>query len=161
VLIQAGQSAAGIALGARYAEIVFTALSTLDDAREFTGTIRRQAAAHRRKPGLPLIFSSFHATFSATEAEAHRLVRERHEAIDYENGRALVADMLGGSVSRYIRRAAPHSGELACRKNRSTTGPVPRSRFRWIGPRSGSSRGTSGTRSPIETIRFQIALLSG
>jgi FMN-dependent oxidoreductase (nitrilotriacetate monooxygenase family) len=94
VLIQAGQSAAGIALGARYAEVVFTALPTLADAHAFTDKIRGQSA----RPGLPLIFSSFHATYGATEAEAKRLVRERLEAIDYEKGRALVADMLGGGV---------------------------------------------------------------
>jgi len=38
------------------------------------------------------------ATFGATEAEARRLVRERQEAIDFERGRAQVADMLGGDV---------------------------------------------------------------
>ncbi|MFF5079191.1 NtaA/DmoA family FMN-dependent monooxygenase [Actinoplanes sp. NPDC000266] len=94
VLIQAGQSAAGIALGAKYAEVVFTALPALDDALTFTRTIRSQST----RPGLPLIFSSFHATYGATEAEAQRLVRERLEAIDYERGRVLVADMLGGGV---------------------------------------------------------------
>ncbi|GAA2879503.1 nitrilotriacetate monooxygenase component A [Actinoplanes cyaneus] len=98
VLIQAGQSAAGIALGVRFAEIVFTALPTLADAEEFTGRIRAQAAAHGRTRGLPLIFSSFHATFGSTEAEARRLVRERLEAIDYEKGRELVAGMLGGGI---------------------------------------------------------------
>ncbi|XVV10781.1 LLM class flavin-dependent oxidoreductase [Actinoplanes sp. CA-131856] len=86
--------AAGIALGAKYAEVVFTALPTLDDALTFTRTIRSQST----RPGLPLIFSSFHATYGATEAEAQRLVRERLEAIDYDRGRALVADMLGGAV---------------------------------------------------------------
>nr|BFE59767.1 LLM class flavin-dependent oxidoreductase [Dactylosporangium thailandense] len=98
VLIQAGQSAAGIELGAKYAEVVFTALSTMEAAREYTGRIRGRAALLRRRPGLPLIFSSFHATFGATEAEARRLVRERHEAIDFEAGRSLVAEMLGGGV---------------------------------------------------------------
>ncbi|MET7402503.1 NtaA/DmoA family FMN-dependent monooxygenase [Dactylosporangium sp. NPDC005572] len=98
VLIQAGQSTAGIELGARYAEVVFTALPTLDAAREFTARIRARAAAHGRPEGLPFIFSSFHATFGATEEEARRRVRERHEAIDFEAGRALVADMLGGGV---------------------------------------------------------------
>lgn len=98
VLIQAGQSAAGIALGAKYAEIVFTALPTLADARAFTSTIRGQAAVLGRRPGLPLIFSSFHATFGATEAEARRLVRDRLDAIDYDKGRFWLADMLGGGV---------------------------------------------------------------
>jgi FMN-dependent oxidoreductase (nitrilotriacetate monooxygenase family) len=98
VQIQAGQSAAGIELGARYAEVVFTALSTLPIAREFTDRIRARAAAYSRPAGLPLIFSSLHVTFGSTEAEARRRVRDRHDAIDFDAGRALVADMLGGGV---------------------------------------------------------------
>ncbi|WP_245606542.1 NtaA/DmoA family FMN-dependent monooxygenase [Streptomyces himastatinicus] len=98
VQIQAGQSEAGIALGARYAEIVFTSLPTVDIALDFTRKIRRQAAQFGRPGGLPLIFSSFHATYGATEEEAQRLVRERRESIDFERGRAQVADMLGGGV---------------------------------------------------------------
>ncbi|MFJ3671415.1 NtaA/DmoA family FMN-dependent monooxygenase [Streptomyces sp. NPDC090106] len=98
VQIQAGQSEQGIALGARYAEIVFTSLPTLDHALRFTRKIRSQAELLGRAPGLPLIFSSLHATFGADEAEARRLLRERREAIDFERGRAQVADMLGGGV---------------------------------------------------------------
>ncbi|MGW6919781.1 NtaA/DmoA family FMN-dependent monooxygenase [Streptomyces sp. NPDC054950] len=98
VQIQAGQSAAGTTLGARFAEIVFTSLPTLDHALDFTRKIRGQAERFGRAEGLPLIFSSFHATFGATEEEARRLVRERREAIDFERGRDQVADMLGGGV---------------------------------------------------------------
>lgn len=98
VQIQAGQSEAGIALGARYAEIVFTSLPTARIAEDYTRTVRARAAALGRPAGLPLIFSSFHATYGATEAEARRLVREKQEAIDVERGRALVADMLGGGI---------------------------------------------------------------
>ena len=98
VQIQAGQSEAGTALGARYAEIVFTSLPTLDIAIEFTRNIRGQARRLGRPDGLPLIFSSFHATFGATEQEARRIVRDRRESIDFERGRAQVADMLGGGV---------------------------------------------------------------
>ncbi|SOD72220.1 FMN-dependent oxidoreductase (nitrilotriacetate monooxygenase family) [Jatrophihabitans sp. GAS493] len=98
VQIQAGQSEAGRALGARYAEIVFTSLPTIDVARDFTTRIRAEAAAHRRAPGLPLIFSSFHATFGATEAEAQRIAREKQDSIDFERGRLQVSDMLGGGV---------------------------------------------------------------
>ncbi|MFJ9351138.1 NtaA/DmoA family FMN-dependent monooxygenase [Streptomyces sp. NPDC101237] len=98
VQIQAGQSEAGTALGARYAEIVFTSLPTLDHARAFTRKIRDQARRLGRPDGLPLIFSSFHATFGATEEEARRLVREKRESIDFEPGRAQVADMLGGGL---------------------------------------------------------------
>ncbi len=96
VQIQAGQSEAGTALGARYAEIVFTSLPTLDIALEFTRKIRGQAERLGRPGGLPLIFSSFHATYGATEEEARRIVRDKRDAIDFERGRAQVADMLGG-----------------------------------------------------------------
>lgn len=98
VQIQAGQSAAGTALGARYAEIVFTSLPTLGIAVDFTRKIRSQAERWGRPGGLPLIFSSLHATYGATEEEARRLVRERRESVDFERGRAQVADMLGGGV---------------------------------------------------------------
>ncbi|MFC4034426.1 NtaA/DmoA family FMN-dependent monooxygenase [Streptomyces polygonati] len=98
VQFQAGQSDAGRTLGARYAEVVFTSLPTLDTALDFTRKIRGQAEEFGRPGGLPLIFSSFHATYGATEEEARRLVRERRAAIDFERGRAQVADMLGGDV---------------------------------------------------------------
>jgi FMN-dependent oxidoreductase (nitrilotriacetate monooxygenase family) len=98
VQIQAGQSEAGVALGGRYAEIVFTSLPTMDIAREYTTKIRRLAAGYGRRPGLPWIFSSLHATFGATEEEARRKLSEREESIDVERGRAQVEDMLGGGV---------------------------------------------------------------
>ncbi|MFL1905649.1 NtaA/DmoA family FMN-dependent monooxygenase [Streptomyces tauricus] len=98
VQMQAGQSEAGQALGARYAEIVFTSLPTLDIAVDFTRKIRSRAERFGRAAGLPLIFSSLHATYGSTEEEARRLVREKRESIDFERGRTQVADMLGGGV---------------------------------------------------------------
>ncbi|MFF2084673.1 NtaA/DmoA family FMN-dependent monooxygenase [Nocardia sp. NPDC058176] len=98
VQFQAGQSAGGIELGARFAEVVFTSLPTLEDAVTYAKKIRTRAAELGRPDGLPLIFSSFHATYGATEAEALRLVREAAEATDFDAGRAQLADMLGGNV---------------------------------------------------------------
>ncbi|MBH0781179.1 NtaA/DmoA family FMN-dependent monooxygenase [Nocardia bovistercoris] len=98
VQFQAGQSAAGIELGARFAEVVFTSLATLEDAHAYTARVRERAARLGRPEGLPLIMSSLHATFGATEAEALESVRARAEAIDLDAGRAGLADMLGGGV---------------------------------------------------------------
>lgn len=98
VQFQAGQSAGGIELGARYAEVVFTSLATFEDARVYTEKIRARAGELGRAPGLPYIFSSLHATYGATEAEAARLVREEEESFDFEAGRRLLEDMLGGGV---------------------------------------------------------------
>lgn len=97
VQFQAGQSEAGVALGARYAEVVFTSLPTLADARAFAASIRGQVRGLGRAEGLPLIMSSFHATYGSTEEEVRRLVREREESLDLEKGRAVLEDMLGGT----------------------------------------------------------------
>ncbi|MFJ1461729.1 NtaA/DmoA family FMN-dependent monooxygenase [Nocardia sp. N2S4-5] len=96
VQFQAGQSEAGIELGARFAEVVFTSLPTLEDAVTYAKRIRARATELGRADGLPLIMSSLHATYGATEAEVRRAVREQREATDFEAGRARLADMLGG-----------------------------------------------------------------
>ncbi|OAK56451.1 NtaA/DmoA family FMN-dependent monooxygenase [Rhodococcoides kyotonense] len=98
VQFQAGQSAGGIELGARFAEVVFTSLATLEDAVTYTKTIRSRAAELGRGDKLPLIFSSFHATYGASEAEVRQLVKEREESTDFDAGRVRLADMLGGEV---------------------------------------------------------------
>ncbi|WP_438472345.1 NtaA/DmoA family FMN-dependent monooxygenase [Rhodococcus erythropolis] len=98
VQFQAGQSAGGIELGARFAEVVFTSLATFEDAVTYAKTIRARAAELGRGDELPLIFSSFHATYGATEAEVERLVREAEESTDFDAGRTRLADMFGGGV---------------------------------------------------------------
>ncbi|MFB7716679.1 NtaA/DmoA family FMN-dependent monooxygenase [Nocardia sp. NPDC056100] len=98
VQFQAGQSEAGVELGARFAEVVFTSLPTLEDAVTYTKKIRSRATELGRADGLPLIMSSFHATYGASEDEVRRLVRERDEATDFDSGRLALADMLGGGV---------------------------------------------------------------
>ncbi|MBX9147670.1 NtaA/DmoA family FMN-dependent monooxygenase [Rhodococcus qingshengii] len=98
VQFQAGQSAGGIELGARFAEVVFTSLATFEEAVTYTKTIRARAAELGRGDELPLIFSSFHATYGATEAEVERLVREAEESTDFDAGRTRLADMFGGDV---------------------------------------------------------------
>lgn len=98
VQFQAGQSEAGVELGARFAEVVFTSLPTLADAITYAKKIRTRATELGRADGLPLIMSSFHATYGASEAEVRRLVRERAEATDFDAGRIALADMLGGGI---------------------------------------------------------------
>ncbi|OZF50829.1 LLM class flavin-dependent oxidoreductase [Rhodococcus sp. 14-2470-1b] len=98
VQFQAGQSAGGIELGARFAEVVFTSLSTLEDAITYTKTIRARAAELGRGDELPLIFSSFHATYGATEAEARQRVQDSIDTLDFVAGRARLEDMLGGGI---------------------------------------------------------------
>lgn len=98
VQFQAGQSAAGVTLGARYAEVVYTSQPTLDEARAFVTELHRQAAGFGRAGRLPFVMNSFHSVIGESPADVARRLRDRHERIDYEQGRLKLADMLGGDL---------------------------------------------------------------
>jgi FMN-dependent oxidoreductase (nitrilotriacetate monooxygenase family) len=70
VLVQAGQSVAGIALAARHAEVVFSGPPSLEAAVAFRADLRAQAAAVGRKPGEVLVLPALMVTLGGTEAEA-------------------------------------------------------------------------------------------
>ncbi|MFL9867070.1 NtaA/DmoA family FMN-dependent monooxygenase [Paraburkholderia fungorum] len=98
VLFQAGQSASGVTLGARYAEVVYTSQPALDDAHAFVTELRRQAVGFGRANRLPFVMNSFHSVIGESDADVARRLREKHERIDYEQGRLKLADMLGGGI---------------------------------------------------------------
>ena len=98
VQFQAGQSASGVTLGARYAEVVYTSQPTLDDASAFVTELRRQAVGFGRANRLPLVMNSFHSTIGESPADVARRLRDKHDRIDYEQGRLKLADMLGGTI---------------------------------------------------------------
>lgn len=98
VQFQAGQSEAGVTVGARYAEVVYTSQPTLADAVAFVTELRRRAASYGRRHDLPLVMNSFHSVIGDSEADVARRLKEKHERIDYEQGRLKLADMLGGHV---------------------------------------------------------------
>lgn len=98
VQFQAGQSAEGITLGARYAEAVYTSQPETDGAVAFARELRRQARGFGRAAGLPLIMNSFHAIIGESDADVARRLRAKHEATDYDQGRIKLADMLGGDL---------------------------------------------------------------
>ncbi|OBG72682.1 MULTISPECIES: NtaA/DmoA family FMN-dependent monooxygenase [unclassified Mycobacterium] len=72
VLVQAGQSAAGVALAARYAEVVFSGPPSLQAAVTFRTDLHAQAAAVGRKPDQVLVLPALMVTLGGTEAEARR-----------------------------------------------------------------------------------------
>jgi FMN-dependent oxidoreductase (nitrilotriacetate monooxygenase family) len=98
VQFQAGQSEAGMTLGARYAEVVYTSQPTLAGAIAFVAELRRRAQGFGRPDGLPRIMNSFHSIIGETESDVACRLREKHERIDYEKGRLKLADMLGGGI---------------------------------------------------------------
>jgi N-acetyl-S-(2-succino)cysteine monooxygenase len=79
VLVQAGQSAAGIGLAARYAELVFSGPPSLDAAVAFRADLHAQAAAAGRDPEHVLVLPALMVTLGGTEAEAQRRASQLEE----------------------------------------------------------------------------------
>ncbi len=100
VQFQAGQSAEGVTLGARFAEVVYTSQPQLAGAVAFAAELRRQARGFGRAEGLPFIMNSLHSLLGETEADVARRLREKHERFDFTQGRVKLADMLGVEVER-------------------------------------------------------------
>ncbi len=97
VQFQAGQSEEGIALGARYAEVIYTSQPQLSDARAFVDKVHHQAQrVGRRQP--PRIMNSFHAIIGESPEDVANKLRDKHERINDVQGRLRVADMLGGEL---------------------------------------------------------------
>lgn len=70
VLVQAGQSAAGIGLAARYAELVFSGPPSLEAAVKFRAELDAQVVAAGRDPGSVRVLPALMVTLGGTEAEA-------------------------------------------------------------------------------------------
>lgn len=104
VQFQAGQSEAGVTLGARYAEVIYTSQPTFEAAQSFVADVQQRARRFGREHNPPLIMNSFHAIIGDSNADVARRLRDKHERINYEQGRLRVADMLGGEVD--LREAA-------------------------------------------------------
>jgi N-acetyl-S-(2-succino)cysteine monooxygenase len=70
VLVQAGQSSAGVGLAARHAEVVFSGPPSLEAAVAFRADLHAQAAAVGRKPDQVLVLPALMVTLGGTVAEA-------------------------------------------------------------------------------------------
>ena len=70
VLVQAGQSAAGIGLAARYAELVFSGPPSLEAAVKFRAELDAQVVAAGRDPSGVRVLPALMVTLGGTEAEA-------------------------------------------------------------------------------------------
>ncbi len=84
VLAQAGQSAAGIGLAARYAEMVFSGPPSLEAAIAFRTELHAQAAAAGRDPGQVLVLPGLMVTLGGTEAEAETKARALEDVVSAE-----------------------------------------------------------------------------
>jgi FMN-dependent oxidoreductase (nitrilotriacetate monooxygenase family) len=79
VLVQAGQSAAGVGLAARYAELVFSGPPSLESAVAFRTDLHAQVTAAGRDPAQVLVLPALMVTLGGTEAEAQTRARRLEE----------------------------------------------------------------------------------
>jgi FMN-dependent oxidoreductase (nitrilotriacetate monooxygenase family) len=79
VLVQAGQSAAGVGLAARYAELVFSGPPSLESAVAFRTDLHAQVTAAGRDPAQVLVLPALMVTLGGTEAEAQARARRLEE----------------------------------------------------------------------------------
>lgn len=94
LLVQAGSSEDGRDLAARYADAIFTAQQTLEDARSFYSDLKSRALAAGRNPDAVKILPGLVPVIGATEAEAIAAERELDEAIVPEYARRQLAKTL-------------------------------------------------------------------
>jgi FMN-dependent oxidoreductase (nitrilotriacetate monooxygenase family) len=94
LIVQAGSSEDGKDLAARYAEAVFTAQQTLEDAQKFYADLKARTAAAGRDPEGIKILPGIVPVIASTEAEAKRLEQELDELIKPEYARTELARTL-------------------------------------------------------------------
>jgi FMN-dependent oxidoreductase (nitrilotriacetate monooxygenase family) len=94
LLVQAGSSEDGKELAARYAEAVFTAQQTLDDALDFYRDLKGRARALGRDPASIKILPGIVPVLGGTETEARALEAELDRLIQPEYARRQLAQVL-------------------------------------------------------------------
>jgi FMN-dependent oxidoreductase (nitrilotriacetate monooxygenase family) len=95
LLVQAGSSADGRDFAARYAEAVFTAQTTLAEARAFYADIKSRAVAAGRDPEHVKILPGIVPVIGDTEAQARELDAELDRLILPEHAKRQLASLLG------------------------------------------------------------------
>ncbi|MGK3997636.1 LLM class flavin-dependent oxidoreductase [Sorangium sp. So ce1024] len=94
LLVQAGSSEDGKELAARYAEAVFTAQQTLEDAQQFYADLKARVRALGRDPEGIKILPGIVPVIGATEAEARALDAELERLIKPEYAKRQLAQTL-------------------------------------------------------------------
>lgn len=99
VLVQAGSSTAGVRLGARVGELIFTRQPSLQAAVAFRQGFHQAMAEFGRAAGQAIVMPGVIPVVGSDEHEARRLRAEMDEAIDLEHGLYVLGDQLGEDFS--------------------------------------------------------------
>lgn len=94
VIVQAGGSPAGLDLAAHHADAVFTLATSLDEARDYAGSLRARLGKFGRRPEDVRIFPGLVTTIGDTEQSARRRQEELAELVPVEQGLNYLSDIL-------------------------------------------------------------------
>lgn len=99
VLVQAGQSPAGIELGTSVADIVYTVQPDHAEAQRFYAMYKDKARAKGRDPEKVRILPGIMPITGRTQREAEELARELEDCIHETNGRRMLENFLDFSIA--------------------------------------------------------------
>ncbi|MDT0407240.1 LLM class flavin-dependent oxidoreductase, partial [Streptomyces edwardsiae] len=100
VLFQAGSSEPGKDLADRYAEAIFTAQPTLDEARDFYRDVKARIRRFGRNPEQVHILPGVSTIIGGTEAEARERQREFEELTVPDYGLEQLSASVGFAVTK-------------------------------------------------------------
>jgi FMN-dependent oxidoreductase (nitrilotriacetate monooxygenase family) len=120
-LTQAGSSPQGMALAARYADAVFTALSDVSAGAAFRQNLRSQAAGSGRDPDQVRVLPGLSFLLAGTDAEAQALKQELEAAASGEFRWRNLANLAGLDYTT-IDPDAPFPPELLAEAPRTSFG---------------------------------------
>jgi FMN-dependent oxidoreductase (nitrilotriacetate monooxygenase family) len=99
VLVQAGQSPAGIELGSSVGDLIYTVQPDKGKAIEFYANYKRKVKGKGRDPEKVRILPGIMPITGRTQAEADELADELANCIDESNGRAMIQSLIDADVS--------------------------------------------------------------
>lgn len=94
VLVQAGSSEDGKDFAGKWAEAIFTAWQTIDEAKAFYADVKSRAAGFGRNPDFVKILPGIVPVIGATEAEARKLEQELADLLVWDYGLAQLSGIL-------------------------------------------------------------------
>lgn len=101
LLVQAGSSNTGREHAGRYAEAVFTAQQTFEDAKAFYDDVKARAVRHGRHPDEILILPGISPVLGRTESEAREREAELNGLINPEYGLRQLSKLLDHDLAEY------------------------------------------------------------
>jgi FMN-dependent oxidoreductase (nitrilotriacetate monooxygenase family) len=144
LLVQAGSSETGKEYAARFAEAVFTAQQTFQDAKAFYDDVKARLEHYGRRPDQIKILPGISPILGATESEARQREADLNDLINPEYGRQQLSKMLDHDLSGH-----------------DLDGPLPEISGHTEGNKSRFDLVTTLARRENLTIRQLIARLAG